>query len=73
MRIQLTDGNSYEVAHDFQNGRAIIIYEGLYVLVDRIQDGRFELSGEPARDSEKPVLNALVATVETKVTVTKDD
>lgn len=71
MRIQLTDGNSYEVAHDFHNGRAIIIYEGLYVLVDQIQDGRFELSGEPARDSEKPVLNALVATIETKVTVTK--
>ena len=55
------DGKDYEVAHSFSPERAIVNYDGLYVLVDRNADGSWALSGEPARDDEKPVLEALTA------------
>lgn len=64
------DGTQYKVAHLFDETRAIISYDGLYVLVDRLPNGTWELSGEPARANEKPVLNALVAPMLDKTTVT---
>lgn len=68
------DPKFYDVVHAFGDNRAIINYDGLYVLVDRVGGtDQFELSGEPARESEKPILNALVATIKDSVTVTKTD
>lgn len=55
------DGKTYTVEHFFSATRAIINFDGLYVLVDKYPDGTWELSGEPARENEKPILNALVA------------
>lgn len=69
--LKLTDGKEYQVAHAFGPDRAIIVYDGLFVLVDRISTGDYELSGEPARAEEAPILNALVNTIKTTTTVTK--
>lgn len=63
------DGTSYEIAHSFSSTRAIINYEGLYVFVDQASDGTWELSGLPAREHEKPILNALVAPMNDKTDV----
>jgi hypothetical protein len=72
MKITLTDGQEYEVAHTFSPSRAIISYDGLYVLVDQV-DGAWDLSGEPARPEEKPVLETLLAPMmdQSIVTITK--
>jgi hypothetical protein len=69
------DPKFYDVVHTFGDNRAIINYDGLFVLVDRVAGtDQFELSGEPARgENEKPVLDALVATIKDSVTVTKSD
>lgn len=75
MKITI-DGKEYEVAHQFNESRVIISYEGVYVFADRWADGGgWDLSGEPARENEKPVLEALLAPMldKTVVTVTKDD
>jgi len=55
------DGKSYEVLHYFSNKRAIVDYDGAYVLADHVQNEDWELSGLPARDNEKPILAALLA------------
>lgn len=55
------DGKSYEIAHFFSNTRAIIDFDGAFVLVDRVQNDDWELSGEPARQDEKPILAAFLA------------
>ena len=69
--IRLTDGNDYEVAYEFESGRKIIVYAGLYVLVDPVENGEYELSGEPARVDELPILNQLVSTIKDTLTVIK--
>lgn len=69
--LKLTDGKEYQVAHAFGPDRAIIVYEGLFVLVDRVSAEEYELSGEPARAGEAPILNALVDSIKTITTVTK--
>lgn len=68
--VTFTDGKVYQVAHHFSKDRAIIHWEGLFVLVDRVDEEHYELSGEPARPHEKPMLDAFVATIESGVTVT---
>lgn len=74
MNIQV-DGQSYKVEHLFGDARALINYEGLYVFVDKRDDGVWELSGVPAREDEKPVLKALTDPMNDKtvITVTKPD
>lgn len=71
----MIDGKLYEVAHEFNPARAIINYDGVFVLVDKNADGTWDLSGEPAREDEKPILEALIKPFEdqTIVTVTKDE
>lgn len=74
--MRLTDGKDYELVHDFNNGRAIINFDGAYALVDHIGNDVYELSGKPVREDEKPIFNALVKSLEAKgtiVTVTKDE
>lgn len=51
----------YEVAHSFSDKRKIINYDGLYVLVDRADDGTWDLSGTPANHDEMIVLKELTA------------
>jgi len=72
--VTLTDGKTYMVAHAFDSARALINFDGLYVFVDKAEDGTWDLSGEPARPDEKPILNALLAPTNDKtvVTVIKD-
>ena len=74
MKITLMDGKEYEVAHAFSPTRAIINYDGLFALVDQM-GGQWDLSGEPARDDEKPILTALLAPTmdQSILTVTKDE
>lgn len=74
MTITLTDGKDYEVAHTFSEGRVLISYDGLYSFADRAGDGTWDLSGEPARPEEKPVLAALLAPTmdQSVVTITKE-
>lgn len=69
------DGVAYSVVHSFGDARVIINYEGLYVFADKNPDGTWDLSGEPARENEKPVLEALLAPTmdQTIVTVTKNE
>lgn len=54
--------------------RGIVNYEGVYIIVDRVSaDGwDWEPTGEPDREDEKPILKALVNTVQTTTTVTKE-
>lgn len=69
------DGKSYKVAHLFDEKRCLVEYEGLYVFADKAFDGTWELSGEPARENEKPVLAAFLNPMlgKTIVTVTPPD
>lgn len=69
------EGKEYTVAHQFSADRCLIDFEGVYVFCDRYSDGVWELSGEPAREHEKPVLAALVAPMldKTDVKVTPPD
>lgn len=67
------DGTSYRIEHKFSDRRAIVNFGGAYVLADRVDLYKWELSGEPAREDEKPILNALVAGIKTTTTVTKDE
>lgn len=56
------DGKEHDVVHSFEDGRALINFDGAYVFVDRAHDGVWELSGEPARNGEeKQVLNKFLA------------
>lgn len=73
MQVTLTqDGKTYDLTHDFGNGRAILMYDGLYIMVDRVDAVTYEISGEPARDGEeKEILNALIALIQTTTTVTR--
>lgn len=68
------DGQDYEVAHKFSESRVLVNYCGLYTFADKATDGTWELSGEPARQDEKPVLEALLAPTldQSILTVTKD-
>jgi hypothetical protein len=68
------DSTSYEVAHQFSETRCLIIYDGLYVFADRNPDGTWDLSGEPARKDEMPVLKSFTDPLndQTIVTVTKN-
>lgn len=70
----VVEGQEYEVAHSFNESRALINFDGLYTFVDRAPDGTWELSGLPARPDEKPILDALIAPMKDKsiVTVIKD-
>lgn len=75
MMLRLANGDRYEAAHVFAGEtRAIINYEGVFVMVDRFSPSEWELSGEPARPGvELKTLNALVKSIEgTTITVTKD-
>jgi hypothetical protein len=56
----LVDGKEYALVHSFRDNRAIIDMDGLYVLVDKAPDGIWDLSGEPAREGEKEVLQQLI-------------
>lgn len=73
--IKLSSGMKYEVAHEFGPGRVLVNYEGLFVLVDRDpQTGEWDLSGEPARPDEKPVIEALIEPMRDKsILVVKKD
>lgn len=73
--VKLPGGVYYDVAHFFSEVRAVIVYEGLYVLVDMDPaTGEWDLSGEPARPDEKSVLEELTASMKDRsvVTVTKE-
>ena len=49
------------IAHNFGNGRAIGMLDGLYVMCDFVTGTGWEASGEPARRGlELDTLNALV-------------
>jgi hypothetical protein len=66
--------SSCVVAHAYSNDRLAVEYSGIFIMADRIPGSdTFELSGIPATASEAPTFNALVATVETTTTVTKDE
>lgn len=75
--VKLPGGVEYEVAHFFGDSRALVKYEGLFVLVDRDpQTGEWDLSGEPARnDEEKRIIAELTIPMEDQsiVTVTKEE
>lgn len=68
------DGQKYPVVHAFSEDRAIICYDGLYILADRL-GGIWGLSGRPATEAEKPVLAKLTEPTNdvSVLTVTKDD
>jgi hypothetical protein len=69
------DGKSYEIVHYFSNKRAIIDFDGAFVLVDHVQNEDWELSGNPAMENEKPILAAFLAPMmdKTILTVTPPD
>ena len=72
MKIKLDTGDACEVIHEFGPSRAIVVFGGAYVLVDRVDADTYELSGEPARENEKPILKALVDAMKDSTTFTKD-
>lgn len=72
MKITLDTGEECELVRQFTDTRAIILFNDAYVLVDRVDADTWELSGEPARENEKPTLAALVAAMKDEVIVTKD-
>jgi len=67
--------SSCEVAHRFTDTRAIVLFDGLYLMADRLSLDEWELSSEPARPgAELLTLNTLIARLVqegTIVTVTK--
>lgn len=79
--LMLTDSTTHDVAHDFKTGRAIIMFDGAYVMVDLVGAPTgtpiWELSGEPARPGpESRMLTELVRVIEaqgTVVTVTEPE
>jgi hypothetical protein len=77
--IQIPDSSSsyttssYEVVHSFSPYRCLIKYNGLYVLAD-LNDGTWDLSGDPASPSETAVIKTFTSTTDdtTVTTVTKE-
>jgi hypothetical protein len=69
------DGVQYSLVQKFGDARAIISFDGLFVLVDRNPNDTWDLSGEPANEAEAQVLRALMSGTwdVTTVTVTKND
>ena len=56
------DGKNYTIVSRTHLGRAIINYEGLFVLADYdLNSNQWVLSGEPASEDEKAILNELTA------------
>lgn len=52
----------YPVLHQFSEERVLIKYDGLVVFANQPRgSATWELDGEPAREDEKPVLEALIA------------
>jgi hypothetical protein len=68
----MIDGAECSVVRTFSETRAIVLDEGLYVVVDRAPDGSWALSGTPATGDEMVVLKSLVDATRDTVTVTKD-
>jgi hypothetical protein len=69
--LTLEGRGTFEVEHWFSPDRALIRFDGTYALVDRVSESTFDLSGQPASEDEKTVLNPLVLAVETTTTVTR--
>jgi hypothetical protein len=70
--VKLTDGKDYALVHSWGR-RAIIDYEGTYVMVDQVDATTYELSGEPARPGpELEMLNSLVKDGTTVVVTAPD-
>lgn len=67
------EGREYELVHNFGLNRGIINLDGAFALVDRVGAAQWELSGNPATDDEKPVLQNFVDTIGTSTTVTAPD
>lgn len=64
-------GIDYEVAHFFSDVRALVKYEGLFVLADKVEStDDWELSGETARPEEKHIIAELTAPMEDQSIVT---
>lgn len=73
MKVRV-DGQEYELVHNFGNGRGIIDMGGVFPLVDALPvAGEWELSGLPAREHEKPILQKFVDSVKNQTTVTAPD
>jgi hypothetical protein len=72
VNVKLTDGKEYALVHSW-GARAIIDFEGTYVMVDRVDATTYELSGEPARPGpELEMLNSLVKDGTTVVVTAPD-
>ena len=71
----MVEGTARTVAHSFSESRAVVDYDGLYVLVDLNTDGTWSLSGEPAREDEKDILKNLITPMkrQVEVIIVKDD
>lgn len=69
--IVLDSGEKCEVVHTFRSDRLIVLYDGLYVLVDLVL-GAWVLSGRPATDAEKSVLNGLISSSGSSVRIIRD-
>lgn len=64
MNITLTTGDSYEVVKEINPARAIVLYSGLYVLVDKDPSaGTWDLSGVPASPDEEELIKQLTASM----------
>lgn len=74
-QITMVDGNTYDVAYQFNENRCLINFLGLFVLADRDPSrGTWDQSGNPATPDEEIVIKQFTApmTDTTIVTVTKD-
>lgn len=75
--VHMTDGSSLQLAHDFGDGRAILIMRGAFIMGKRVTMNNEWEEGEPARPGlELDTLNALIRSSgaeTTTVIVTKDD
>ena len=68
MQIML-DGKNYTVVNQLRPDRAIIDYDGLFVLAD-LTGGSWDLSGVPASPDEEKILKDLCAPTNDKTIVT---
>jgi hypothetical protein len=57
----IVEGQTYKIAHTFSDSRVIIDMGGVFAFADKNPSGTWDLSGLPARESEKSVLNDLLA------------
>ena len=70
MTTLIIDGKAYRIVKSLTDNRAIVDYDGLFVFVEKIFDGSWQLSGDTETEEERVMIKELCAPTNDKTIVT---